>query len=88
CYPNPFSPLRQTLHFSNPLIGETMVLTIYTLTGEEVFTLTLTAAEATADALVWDGRNSSGQMVLNGVYLAVLNVEGKGEVRTKIAVVK
>jgi flagellar hook assembly protein FlgD len=39
----------------------------------------------------WDGRNDSGRMVLNGVYLAVLEVNASGTkstVKRFVAVVK
>jgi hypothetical protein len=86
CYPNPFSPERQTLKFTNPLPQQSKTLTIFTLAGEEVLRREIAAAEA--DVIIWDGRNNAGHQVLNGVYLAILTVPGEGEVRTKIAVVK
>ncbi|MFH2056283.1 MAG: hypothetical protein ABIJ61_10025, partial [bacterium] len=86
CYPNPFSPERQSLTFTNPMPEKSKTLAIFTLTGEEVYRVDL-GVDAGAEIL-WDGRNQSGQMVLNGVYLAVLTIPGENEIRTKVAVVK
>jgi hypothetical protein len=89
-YPNPFSPLREraTIVFNledpNPA-----TLTIYTLTGDEVIKIDVAAASGGEPVTYeWDGRNQAGQVVLNGIYLAILEVPGVGEVRTKIAVMK
>lgn len=86
CYPNPFSPNREQLQFSRPSPDKPAVLTIFTLTGEQVISLDIPADGK--DSFAWDGRTTSGSAVLNGVYIAVLTVQGEGEVRTKVAVVK
>jgi hypothetical protein len=86
CYPNPFSPNREQLQFSRPSPDKPAVLTIFTLTGEQVVSLNVPADGN--DSFSWDGRTASGGVVLNGVYIAVLTVEAEGEVRTKVAVVK
>jgi hypothetical protein len=90
-YPNPFSPLREhaTIVF-NMETPQPSSLTIYTLTGDEVFKVDLPAPAASGTPVTydWDGRNQAGQVVLNGVYFAVLQVQGAGDVRTKIAVMK
>lgn len=86
CYPNPFSPSREALKFSNPLPDKRAVLTIFALTGEEV--LSKEIGSDVGEVFTWDGRNEAGNVVLNGVYIAVLTIDGVGEVRTKIAVVK
>lgn len=86
CYPNPFSPERQALTFTNPMPEKSKTLAIYTLTGEEVFRSEI--GVETGSEFAWDGRNEAGQMVLNGVYLAVLTIPGESELRIKVAVVK
>ncbi|MGB5107301.1 MAG: hypothetical protein WBP29_08095 [Candidatus Zixiibacteriota bacterium] len=90
-YPNPFSPLHeQSTIVYNLSSAKTATLVIYTLGGEEVLKKEIPAPASISEPVQvqWDGRNSDGQIVLNGVYLAVLSVEGEAEIRTKIAVVK
>jgi hypothetical protein len=90
-YPNPFSPPSEqaTIVYSSSVL-KPATLKIYTLTGDEVLNRALPAPTSASEPMtvIWDGRNASGAMVLNGVYIAVLSVEGMPEVRTKIAVVK
>jgi hypothetical protein len=90
-YPNPFSPLTEqaTIVYSSS-VTKPATLRIYTLTGDEVLSRTLPAPILANEpvTVIWDGKNADGAIVLNGVYIAVLTVEGMPEVRTKIAVVK
>lgn len=86
CYPNPFSPRREALTFTNPMPERAKTLVIYALTGEEVYRREIAASESSE--ISWDGSNDSGHQVLNGVYLAIMTIPGEGEVRTKVAVVK
>jgi hypothetical protein len=90
-YPNPFSPLTETATIVYSLAAaKPAVLTIYTLTGDKVITRNLPAPAALDQPVTvsWNGRNGDGQIVLNGIYIAVLSIEGEPEVRTKIAVMK
>ncbi len=90
-YPNPFSPLTEqaTIVYSSS-VTKPATLKIYTLTGDEVFSRTLPVPVSTNEPkkVIWEGKNADGTIVLNGIYIAVLTVEGMPEVRTKIAVVK
>jgi hypothetical protein len=86
CYPNPFAPGREVVNFSDPRAGSSAQLVIYTLTGEEVYSREYAAASTVP--LTWSGVNNSGTFVLNGIYIAVLTVDGLGEARAKVAVVK
>lgn len=90
-YPNPFSPAQEvsTIVY-NLTAAKAATLTIYTLAGEEVLSREIPAPASVAEPvqIPWDGRNNDGKVVLNGVYIAVLAVDGEGEIRTKIAVVK
>lgn len=91
CYPNPFSPIHERAALVyNLSTARAATLKIYTLHGEEVITREIPPPASLAEPVTvyWDGRNQDGQIVLNGVYVAVLSVDGEGEVRTKIAVVK
>ncbi len=90
-FPNPFSPLHeQATIVYNLSTAKSAKLKIYTLAGEEVITKDIPAPASITEPVqvLWDGRNGNGQIVLNGVYIAVLAVDGEAEIRTKIAVVK
>ena len=91
---NPFNPLERAAEFQYNLEEPSAIeFYILTLTGEEVFSQTLALGEAGTDrglhAIFWDGRNDVGEMVLNGVYVAVLLAPDSGEdARLKVAVLK
>ncbi len=90
-YPNPFSPLQEvSMIVYNLGTAKAATLKIYTLAGEVVLSREIPAPASISEPIQipWDGRNNNGQIVLNGVYVAVLAVDGEGEIRTKIAVVK
>jgi hypothetical protein len=100
-YPNPFSPNRDIAKNGTP--GTTfdyylsqasdVEFRIYTLLGELVYERSYQASDpegrpsGTFKQLFWDGRNGNGDVVLNGVYLAILKT-GAGTATTKVAVVK
>jgi hypothetical protein len=90
-YPNPFSPLSEqaTIVYSSS-VTKPATLKIFTLTGDEVLNRILPTPTSINEpvTVIWDGKNADGEIVLNGVYIAVLTVEGMPEIRTKIAVVK
>ena len=93
---NPFDPNNGDVRFSYVLKEPSAVqLKIFTLVGEEVKSEFVrmgeygTEAGIYDDVLTWDGRNETGDMVLNGVYVAILQVIETGEeARIKVAVVK
>ncbi|MFN3822055.1 MAG: hypothetical protein ACK4OO_06935, partial [bacterium] len=81
--PNPFNPLRSSLRFTGSSLaggGEALILT---LGGDVVRRLTHYEA-----AWGWDGKDSRGGWVADGIYLVVV-YNPQGEVaRAKVAVVK
>ena len=96
-YPNPFGidtqipgeergVTRFSFLMSSPGNAE---LSIYTLTGKLVRTLTAEglAAGLHNDQLKWDGKNGMGRRVVNGVYVAVLRVNGQ-TFQTTVAYIK
>ncbi|MCP4684329.1 MAG: hypothetical protein GY867_02675 [bacterium] len=88
---NPFNPLSRPAEFQFfQAEAGTIVFRILTLSGEIVYRKTLPAEGLTGSrTLEWDGRNDRGQMVLNGVYLAVLTDEWTGaQAVLKVAVLK
>ncbi len=88
-YPNPFSPPVEKIQIAYRLATASEVaLKIYTLTGELVMEKTY-ASGAGVNQIEWDGCNGKGEMVKNGVYLAVIHSAATGEtVKQKLAVVK
>ena len=94
-YPNPFDPTRTETEFRYFLETDSDVdIYIFTATGEEVRRLHLDAGgnggiAGTNAQIYWDGRNGEGDLVLNGVYIALIEVASTGQkARLKIAVVK
>jgi hypothetical protein len=96
-YPNPFGAGTQATRIEYFLEQDALVsLKIYSITGQPVRALVDAAAQTGGQSLYrydWDGRNGRGQVVLNGVYFAVLTVKpaSGGAAQTlilKIAVIK
>jgi len=94
-FPNPFAAGRQGTTFAYFMPGPGRVsLRILPPHGETVATLLEAAPRGAGvhEADRWDGRNGRGDVVLNGVYVAELDVRldgGGGQVlRRKVAVVR
>lgn len=96
-YPNPFAAGRQSTSIDYFLESDARVsLKIYNVVGELVRVLVGEETQTGASILrhiPWDGRNGSGQVVLNGLYFAVLEITpaAGGETKRhmlKIAVIK
>ncbi|MFZ5981859.1 MAG: hypothetical protein ACOYVF_14660 [Candidatus Zixiibacteriota bacterium] len=90
---NPFNPYDAPASFRYYLEQESRVeFRIFTLIGEEVFSLDIPAGEGLVDDLneiTWDGRNNDGDLVYNGVYIAQITIHATGqEARLKVAVMK
>jgi hypothetical protein len=94
-FPNPFAAGRKTTTFAYYLDQSARVtLRILTPRSEPVTTLVRDAPRPAGmnQSDVWDGRNGSGDVVRNGVYVAELSVEyGDGSHRRmlrKVAVLR
>ena len=91
---NPFNPLESPALFSYELKKESDVeFRVFTLSGEEVYSLDIPSgsygAKSGENMIEWDGKNNSGYLVLNGVYIASILDKSTGEYsRMKIALVK
>lgn len=91
---NPFNPMLGPAEFSYELAEPGGIeFRILTLTGESVYSRILSpgdpGTETGTHVLEWDGRNGSGEMVLNGVYVAILETRSDGGRKLlKVAVVK
>jgi len=65
-YPNPFNPITH-VRYSLPVVSNVKV-TVYSLLGEEVRTLTDDIRPAGTYTLEWNGTRSDGSAVSSGVY--------------------
>lgn len=92
---NPYNPDRGLAEFRFlPTDPSGVRLNIYSLDGQEVFEREYPGEQATEAGdsfalLTWDGRNNSGDVVRNGVYVAVLSgLKTREQARIKLAVVR
>ncbi len=74
-YPNPFNP-QTWFEFSLDRPGR-VVLEIYDLTGRRVVQLADKVMTPGSHHMVWKGRDSTGNQVSSGVYLAVLTTDNR-----------
>ncbi|MGQ9629898.1 MAG: FlgD immunoglobulin-like domain containing protein [bacterium] len=93
-YPNPFNPNKErtTIEFDISSKG-TATLRIYNIAGELVWKKVMRDLERGIYGVSWNGKNSKGKTVANGIYILVLEVTYKnGRERyvgtQKIAVIK
>ena len=71
-YPNPFNS-GTAITFDLPY-GETVDLTVYTISGQKVATLVQGSRAAGYHQVSWDGRDEAGAALASGVYLYRLQV--------------
>lgn len=83
-YPNPYTPssVADVMHFAN--MPPYAKVRIYTFLGELVKEL---SADVNGMAY-WDGKNSSGQKAVSGVYIALLRTSDKSSSRTVKVVIE
>jgi len=90
-YPNPFNP-EEGVKFKTIFPYETTLdLTIYDLAGQKVIDLfrhTTIAANDETHVLNWDGKNSDGTIVANGVYYYVVKTLQGDKIIGKVAVLR
>ncbi|MCE5248904.1 T9SS type A sorting domain-containing protein [bacterium] len=84
-YPNPFNP-STTIEFVIPESGSVMV-DIYTITGQKIRCLLSETLPAGKHAVVWDGKNEAGSAVSSGVYFVRLEA-GKEFLSHRITLMK
>jgi hypothetical protein len=66
-------------------LPEPVSITIYSVTGQEVVSLTY---ENPAGMIRWDARNGDGRDVATGLYLAVLKSPGQGTITKKLLIIR
>ena len=76
-YPNPF-PRKTTLTCELTAPADSLVVKIYTLSGRLIRELSVPATPGFL-MVEWDGRDTDGVEVANGVYYAKLRVKREGE---------
>jgi hypothetical protein len=87
-YPNPFNPMKQQTNIVYYSDNQgTTTIKIFTITGKIVRTISDSTVVGSNEA-VWDGKNGRGQIVRNGVYVAVIMTPDGSRQTVKIAVVK
>ncbi|MDO9693868.1 MAG: C25 family cysteine peptidase [Candidatus Latescibacteria bacterium] len=83
-FPNPTSgPARLLFETSDPL---TVTWTIFTVGGRAVWQTTHSFSEAGPQVLAWDGRDSRGDEIANGVYLYVVRGAAAGDAQHPVTV--
>ncbi|MCH7548763.1 MAG: T9SS type A sorting domain-containing protein, partial [Candidatus Krumholzibacteriota bacterium] len=91
-YPNPFRAGSQSTRIAYFLDSSTSVsIKVYTITGELVYEESIPVGDprtATgARETPWDGRNTKGEVIRNGVYVCVITA-GSKSTKFRIAVAK
>ena len=76
-YPNPFNP-GTTIQFDLPVASATRI-TVYDLLGREMVRLADGRLGPGYHHLVWDGRDSRGQMVPTGMYIVSMRTPEFGK---------
>ena len=82
--PNPFNS-ETTIRYDVPVVNQ-MSLRIYDVTGQLVRELVHQEHPAGQYSVVWDGRNSEGTLVANGVYLYELRSDDFRAIRKMMLV--
>lgn len=81
-YPNPFS---STTAIPYGLNEESKIeVTIYDILGRVVRKFDAGRQSMGTHSILWDGRNSLGQFVANGVYFYKLNADGQSQVKKMV----
>ncbi len=77
-YPNPFSSLTAIPYNLNK--RSDVQITIYDILGREVRKFVVGMQTAGSHNILWDGRNSFGKRVANGIYFCQLQTEDESQV--------
>lgn len=77
-YPNPFNSATR-IEF-NSKNNEDTEFTIYSVTGEEVFSFELKAQNSKSISFIWNGRDIEGNILPSGTYLCVARTQNEFKV--------
>jgi len=78
-YPNPFNA-STSIHYTLTEQAQ-LRCTIMSLAGQKVRTIADSFQEAGSRTYQWDGRNSAGESVASGIYIALLEADSQRAVR-------
>jgi glycosidase len=84
-FPNPFNP-ETRLRYSVPENGRRFSLRIFNVLGQQVKTLFDGTQAAGEHEVIWDGRNSKGELAGTGLYFVVMQAENFRAVRKMMVV--
>ncbi|MCL4511592.1 MAG: hypothetical protein M1470_11040 [Bacteroidetes bacterium] len=90
-YPNPFSPQLDVgrIHYNVKTPNSTVTVRIYDFAMHIIYTLTQNAARSAGEQdEVWNGMDSTGKTVDNGVYFYSVVINNQGPIWGKILVVR
>jgi len=97
--PTPNAPLYLSRNYFNPLTGQTLGIDslvaragsvqvlVFNIAGQEVVKVADTSLPAGSCHFSWDGRNSSGALVGNGVYFIVIK-QPSGNTTRKVIILR
>jgi flagellar hook assembly protein FlgD len=82
-YPNPFTSTTQFV-FSTDVTIDQGTIDVFTVSGKRIARLEIPpgARSPGQNAVFWDGRDSAGGEIANGVYLYVIRVNQRGQETT------
>jgi len=78
-YPNPFNPIT-TIRYEAPKTGK-VSLTIHNVLGQKIKTLVNKVQVPGNKSIVWDGRDSWGNVVSSGIYVYKLMTDSETKTR-------
>ncbi|MFC1570024.1 PKD domain-containing protein [bacterium] len=82
-HPNPFN-LTTQIHYDLPEAGHVNI-TVYDARGQEIRSLVQDIKQPGRHHIVWDGADSSGQIVPTGIYIIKLSTESfKGHIKVML----
>ena len=74
-YPNPFE-LTTTVSYYNP-IHSNIYFSVFNLVGEKVLAKNYSDVAKGYQEIIWDGKNSNGEIISSGVYYLSARIKGK-----------
>ncbi len=83
-YPNPFNP-STTIEYSIPT-SERVLIRIYDGLGKELRTILDKEQSSGKHTVVWDGKDTNGNLVSSGIYIYRIDAGGKAESKMMVMV--
>jgi len=86
-FPNPFSN-SATINFYLKNDGQSGYLTIYNVRGQMIRQFSLQSNKSGENTIIWNGKDQYGAQVGNGLYLYMLEIDGKTVATKKMVFMK